>query len=1342
MKDLMYIYDKKTHKRSELGEIQTDFNISLVIDGTKDTCKIEVFNYVEKEVEPFSILKHEATNNWFVVSHDKVESIVDDSGYIYKHNLELCGAIELLVARDLTDSGFNQNKYTIQRFIERIFNHSNFEFKDNVTINSNNALDLTKVVDYVKTFENYTPLSALREFLDGYNCSVKLRFVESGEYIVGAILDIVSKTGNTNKEAISATLFNNVQEIKTIDKNSFGTTVISNAQNVISTKTKTYPSTGLVKPTGTKFEFNGRDGSMVVRLPSPAYRVNYVDMATTTNFSIIVRNNDGGLRTNYNPFDSVSIQNAFNEIRNRAIQLGIGNAFDQLVTIDMLKNCGYRRFYYEDNYDPNSKTFISSHYIPIRSTPRDPANSWQTVLSNKEMKSNVDNEDNVFYFERGSDIIGGFTFFGSEGIDKDLIQFEAHNERTIEIIKDGQYYYISLGDITVENNGVVRTIKQTYTIPKIGFSINYIPMSDVKIKLDNSGISKDIQLYNQNGKLTDSVALSKSLLSYSKEIESDNVTKYGNYYIGYKNEEGVITRTNNIPLVGDLVSYGNDIYVINNVSMTYYPNDNKDYGTEINYFVECEFTMSKNIATKSLMVNPNTNIRDYGIPQNFNVKRKQLYRDFYELSHTQESSLTTWKLPLNRVLNIGNQYKAIQDHTTIIKLSFDGAYGKDTNGYAKTTWYYQLETTTFVMKKSVYEIVDFKDNNIIGYGSQNVWSGFDISRIIDGGMDMINTPISYVDLYGEVRSFELLFSTNEQLANVYNDYLELEPSAVGKYGPFFSCFIPVEIYAFAIGRGRGIDTDNDKYGFEFKINEPNYFKDATEVPVFEYSCQLDDTDQVLIGNNVFDTYEQDNTYLYSYVFVNKNRYNDNNYSLNNITKPSINQNNIATLENACKLSYENGKMVIRLYASIGYDLNTKEETYLGDPIPFDTTKDIMIIRHRIMDEDLYYPVKGELISTTIYSSLPQSSVTYLNKLAIKNDDKYYICQLPAYDYELLQTTFVNRALVTGNPPELEPEKDKCVVAYEQRNDTLYFNASYTGSPYYRFSYVIGGNDFNTTVYSATIRLRGQTKIAKETTVDGDYYDNHGPSDFKTWNSGFYIPQDRDMTDYDIIMEQIGETESGDICRIYNLGFNPQTNEIFVQYFAYNMGDHNRTVEGRIRIIYRLSADYQGNYFAREYTVQGSVNSGTQYIYLTEYDIYDAYDILSSQIVSQYQYAYNYYLYIGLDYTWDNLGTMSSLDDKILYCPTPEPRNYMWDDANEQLVVQNTYEWVEGGNSHNKFFTYIGDLLKYDANTNELIEITIGEDINRQDLMFIIRDLSNADISSNSISLCINYYRCD
>ena len=973
MKDLMYIYDKETFARNELGEIQTNFNFSFVTDGTKDSAKVEVLNYSSVEIEPYSIVKHQATNTYWIVAHDKVIRYANEENYFYTHELELLGAIELLNARDLTDCGFNQNRYTMEDFINRVLKLSNFEFKTPYDINftttksfrieTQNNFDLSKNIDYVKTFENYTPLSALRDFLDGYNCSIKLSFEENNSdthNLQVAIFNIVSKTGNVSSESYEEDYFNDIQEIKTIDKNSFGTTVISNAQNVISTKAKTYPSSGLVKPTGKEYEFNGRNGTMVVRLPSPAYKVNWVDMATKTKFTIIQKGHYTITET-FNPFDDESIKKAFNVIQSQADSWGILNEFNANVNINMLKEVGYQRFYYEDNYDPISKQFISNNYIPIRSTIG-LVDEYQTVLSNKEMKSNVENKDNVFYCDRGSNLIEGFTFFGDTGITLNKIDFKAHNERIVYSVTTGGYtYYVILGDFTIDANQEPRVTKQEYYIPDLGFSINYIPMNDIKIKLDNSGTRKDSQLYNQNGKLTDSVALSKSLLSYSKEIESDTITKYKDCYLTY-NSNGTIN--SNIPSVGDLVNVNGNAYVINNISLDFLPNESQNLGTQVTYRIKGEFTMSKSIAIKSLMVNPNQNIRDYGIPQNFNVKRKQLYRDFYELTYKRESDNYSWYLPINKILNLSSAYTPYQEHTAIIKARYDKAYGS--SGNKKSSWYYQLDTTTFIMKKSIYEIVDFMDNNIIGYGSQNVWSGFDISRVIDGGYDLVNTPISYVDEKGEVKGLHVAFCTNEQLSSVYSDYINQENASSSNYGTNYSCFIPSDIY-----EGKSYSALNTNR-YDFVIDESTYYKDATEVPVFEYMCQIDDSDDIIIGDNILDANDDDNGYMYFYILAPKNKYNNNNYGLLDI--PSVPMNNLTsasytsddtTKKGIAKLEYDNNNnILISLYDSCTLDLTTKETTY-GNRVNYSDldldNNDIIIVRHRFyvgVVERVYYTIDG------------------------------------------------------------------------------------------------------------------------------------------------------------------------------------------------------------------------------------------------------------------------------------------------------------------------------------------------------------------------------------------------
>ena len=121
MKDLIYYYDKETLTKHELGEIQTGFNMSLVADGTKDSQKVIVGSFSGSEITPNTIIYHRATNTWWIVGHDKVERYEYENTPYYRHNLQLEGAIELLNARDFTDSGFNSNRYSVGDFIKRLF---------------------------------------------------------------------------------------------------------------------------------------------------------------------------------------------------------------------------------------------------------------------------------------------------------------------------------------------------------------------------------------------------------------------------------------------------------------------------------------------------------------------------------------------------------------------------------------------------------------------------------------------------------------------------------------------------------------------------------------------------------------------------------------------------------------------------------------------------------------------------------------------------------------------------------------------------------------------------------------------------------------------------------------------------------------------------------------------------------------------------------------------------------------------------------------------------------------------------------------------------------------------
>ena len=958
-KDLMYYFYKTSpYQRHELGEIQSGFNMSFVIDGTKDSAKVLVYSFSETEIEPNTILWHEKTDTWWIVSRDKVERhLNDDNNFIYHHNLQLLGAIELLNARDLTDCGFNQGRYTNAQFIMRLFKLSNFEF--NVVFANPSSSFNQQVIKYVKTFENYTLLSALREFLDGYNMCAKLSFQTSysdgNTYLYYARLLLVNKTGDNSLISHNISEFDDVRETKTIDRNSFGTTVVSNAENVISGIAKTYPSTGCVRASGTEYRIVAENA--VIRLPSKVYKGNWLKIATTKaplGLTIEI----GGSKyvdnrfIKCNAYDTRSVDVAFTDIETQIQNLVIGGQISQqdcdTIIADLnskkqeltntLKLASTITLYNGNELNPETGEIVQGNGVPYltkvyyfaKDTVHPVSPTYKPLIfCDEQTKNTLPIKYQGIQWKRGSNEITGFDAFvpvtGTSGsIQVRLYDTDLHAPLPVAY-KEYDYYSYSLGNIIIKLHSrqarVYRIHFGTFIMTSDGdegttqFIINYIPMTDLKVKVDNQQEKRDTHLYNQNGKLTDNIALSKLLNSYSKEISSNKITRYK----AYRNY-------NQVPKVGSFVTTTNGDYVVNNVSLDF--SQNEDSNNDFGYFIECEITMSKYCAAKSLNVNPNTNIRDYGIPQNFNVKRKQLYRDYYELGYASDPNADQESyLAPSKVFDLDERPNEDSNFVCVIKCS----YNEQIEG--QSSWYYQLETTVYNMEKMLYVVCDFNDNNIIGYASQNVYSGFNITRVISGSTDNLNTPISYVDSKGEVKDIRIKFCNNEQLTTAYDNYLQQQSGGDTYEGSLYnySCFIPSDIY-----ENMGANE------YTFIIEEPNYNKDAIEVPVFEYACQIEDSEDVLIGDNIFPS--QKGNVIYMYSFVVGEHLNQNNVIANeHITYSSGSET--ATLENAAKITLlDENTMRIRLFEKRYYFADTMifgDDTSVG----FEKNKDYAIFRH-------------------------------------------------------------------------------------------------------------------------------------------------------------------------------------------------------------------------------------------------------------------------------------------------------------------------------------------------------------------------------------------------------------
>lgn len=913
--DNIYIWDKigSQGTRTLLGEAQcgkNGYNMGFSIDGSKDTAKMEVLSFsIENPVKPYTIVWHENTDTYWIVNKDKVEKYVNERGSLYKHSLTLDGAVELLNARDLTDCGFYQNLYTIDDFIRRLLDLSTFEFggSANVTIDYGIALDGGKTVDYVKSFENYTLLSALREFLDGYNSVAKLRFNQNvtGQ-LNSCLLKIVSKTGDTATEALDmGNAFLDVKELRDLSKNSYGNLVVSNADNVISTKSKVYPNVGYARLSSDEFYIKPENA--VFRLPSKANSVEWVEMSAST-MKIGIAITYGPSATDKYTFDvDLSDIDSYKEgiewVRHTLttkpedvsqeiwdnLQAYMNSHFDEAFWANLssdetrakaLDENSFR-FYDTTEYDPIANTFKSERTIN-RFRSFNVSHGWDKpwVLGNKAIRDGVQEPQSVMYWERGSDLIKGFDFFDFQKeipFGAEISSITTHGYRLFQFEWTPEGEGSGMVDVYISSKATLGIGGALFVPDNIVLSVlnanlrvKYTPMTDLKIKYDNTNYGNDSKLYNQNGRYTDGVALSKLLLSYKDEITSDTVTRYAEGY-----------DMNDMPKVGQIVTRGNDRYVIGNASFDFFQHE--EGNGNANYIIG-EYTLSKNVAVKSALTNPNTNIRDYGIPQQFNVRRKQLYRDFYELSFSSDPNADASRyLDFGKVMNVTHLPSSIESHTALIKCQYEEACGGGGTSYgggvvpSSTEWCFQVDSTVYYLKKALYEVIDLKDNNIIGYDSQNITCGFDIRRLfemIDVGsadIDAVNTPISYVDGKGKVLGFTLSVLDNAHLKSVWNDYKTAKETQYGETyrGSLYNrcVFIPTELFDMSV-----LEAD-------YLITDFSYRKDPIEVPVFEYSCQVDDTDDVLVGDEILTRRDDDFLYFHEAVRVPKGVVTNNNWRL-------------------------------------------------------------------------------------------------------------------------------------------------------------------------------------------------------------------------------------------------------------------------------------------------------------------------------------------------------------------------------------------------------------------------------------------------------------------------------
>lgn len=841
--DNLYVFDKNTFVRSLYGEIQQGFNMNLVTDGTKDNTKVTLLNFTQEDVKPFTIAYLESTDSWWIVKEDKVTRYDSEENAMYQHDITLLGAFEILNARDLVGCGFNVNKYTINQLFNRLIKLTDFElpveFDYDVYVNPN------KIVDYLKTFENYTPASAIKEICDGMNLTPKMYFGfdEETQKINRAIIYFIPNSG-TNEQTIDISTFDDSQETITSDKENYGSKVVSNIQNVVSGKVIRYPAVGTVHISSNQNKVTY--SSAMLRLPSKANYVESLEIYGRVALTLKIGSDDTQyFVSNGDIFSSDAInsvyQQALTYISYYATQYGspydtMRDKFieDEEKIKEYIRTNGFLKLENGADYAQIDKNngwsgewngkqvelaFNGNISDQVSGHPGiGPLRSNSIGLNDKKHYDVFPQPVCMVYWEQGNDLIRNFEFF-----DKFTPTQDQFTTPKIPYFVNGNY---GGGAATI---GLEVRINLTSTY-EATYVVNYIPMSDMKLKTENGIFNNDTHLYNQNGKLIACKAISKLINSHADTISSNQITRYKRYYDFFS-----------IPQVGQVVDNGGVNYIINNVSVDFYENDNN------NYVYDCQFTMTRQIACKSTMISANTNIRDYDTPQNNNVYRIQNYRDVIYLSYENETSSSY--MPLNDLFNLPNAYTFgvnkgyVDTHTAIMKIRWA----------ENNTNYYQLPSIKYELEKMIVEIIDFKDNNIIGYAVQNTTHPFQVSSWWVTS-DLIQTPVSYVDSAGHLIDIDIKMCDNNQLTSAYQVLeTQYQLDITSLYSA--SCIIPEELY--------------NSVNYDTIIEEDDYDKDGLEIPMFIYSCQaLNRNDFVFASDFLNEDYcSEDEFICYGYKVV-------------------------------------------------------------------------------------------------------------------------------------------------------------------------------------------------------------------------------------------------------------------------------------------------------------------------------------------------------------------------------------------------------------------------------------------------------------------------------------------
>lgn len=892
----LLVYDKLTNAEKNFGgiDISSGFNIAYNLDGTLDSATIQVFNGEDYALETNTLCMLTFNRSWWVVKSDKKEYVNSETSNKWKHTIELLDPRHLLKSRSLVSCGFNKDRYTYQTFFDRLIALSNYE---NATVSLGSVFNPNNKVKVIKSFDNYTLGKALDEFANSENAIHKVDYIDSGNpYIY-----FLSKSGNNNTiiDLDTDTKHKVASYVnEEMGNKDFASKVISNIENAISSVPQRYPLTGGKFLDSDAFELT-KDNAYF-KMPSKAFKVNKLIIMPSV--VICKYKSVGGSETDKKAtrsFYAHSTQQILDILKADMPELTSVNEysleeFSQAV-FDVLRT--------ELPIDKQEKLL----------TNRD--GSTNPMFISENMSAKHDKQDWYFKFKEGDNKITNFKCL-------DYTSGSMTNGTKIKEKKNAVFNFNASGGFGERSCVAKRRIavdieNQTYTYIGVyasllspldtKFAVEYIPQSDMVMSYENGTKTKDITLFNQTGNFIDNFAVSKLVKSYATDI-SGNTHNYYTYYDKFFDILEVGRKVNKI------INGKQELMVISNVSIDVINGDK--------YAVM--YTLSKYSAVKSLMISADSQIRDYDTPQRNNVKRKQNYKDYIELSFSQyvgtPDTTYTHLSNLPNLLTLESKRKGSQvDYVAFIGIDNWHIDSETINPNAR---YFQIPTYAIYYDSSVSVVVDFNDNNIIGYDKSNQGTimEWDISKwnTFFGTTKRYNIPINYTASsgdFGELTQIEIKLADKSVIDSTFEYFRTF---VVGLDNQDYSDYNITEIAPLSQKIFHEIMGDHQVY-----LLEEHYNKDGLEVPFFQYTFQVGNTKDIKVGSRILVNPKSsvDKIFLYQFHIRNDAMIDDSNF--NELEIESINGNEI-TIENACVIYYhENVRyMKIHFYSIATFNIQT------------------------------------------------------------------------------------------------------------------------------------------------------------------------------------------------------------------------------------------------------------------------------------------------------------------------------------------------------------------------------------------------------------------------------------